>query len=308
MAEYVAPGADYSSRLALGPTYTGLVGTVRFRILDNDETVDDPVYGPSTADIIEDPTGSGDYVWNGTAPDNAGKYSPAWDTGPATPLIYDEDLIVTYTAAGGSEPGGRDLCTLDDVLTYLPGYRPNATVETKLQQLITAQSILIMEETGREIVGLNTSARDFDIDRAAAITGRVGIDDLSTLSGATVAVYDDAGDLVETVDTGDLIAWYGAERHGSNGWEPITSLWFRTARGAPNLFPGYTVRVTGTWGFPDIPPFIRQGCAARVLLRYINDVAGAGDDLSDAIDNINLGALFRSSQDAIDALARPVFA
>src|SRR5262245_49894149 len=90
--EYVAPAAAISSRLALGPSQTGLVGTVRFRLIDNDSTADDPVFGPTTAGIVEDPSGSGSYVWTGTAPSVQGKYSPAWDKGAGTPLMYDEDV------------------------------------------------------------------------------------------------------------------------------------------------------------------------------------------------------------------------
>lgn len=103
MSETVAPGTAYTSRLALGAAQTGLVGTVRYRLLDNDATADDPVYGPSTAGIIEDPTGSGSYVFTGTAPSTAGTYARAWDTGVGTDLVYDEDLVVsaTYSAVSG---------------------------------------------------------------------------------------------------------------------------------------------------------------------------------------------------------------
>lgn len=93
MAEYVEPEAEYTSRV-FGLT-TGLAGTVRFRLIDNDTTADDPVYGPSTADIVEDPAGSGSYVFTGgVAPATEGKFSRVWDEGAATELVADEDMIV----------------------------------------------------------------------------------------------------------------------------------------------------------------------------------------------------------------------
>lgn len=98
MPEYIQPSNSYTSRLSLGVESTGLVGTVRFRLIDNDSSVDDPVYGPSTANIIEDPSGLGEYLFTGTAPATAGKYSRAWDTGPGTDLYFDDDLVVTSTA------------------------------------------------------------------------------------------------------------------------------------------------------------------------------------------------------------------
>ncbi len=93
MAEYVEPSSDYTSRV-FGLT-TGLAGTVRFRLVDNDGTADDPIYGPSTAGIIEDPAGSGSYVFTGgVAPSTEAKYSRIWDEGAATELVADEDMIV----------------------------------------------------------------------------------------------------------------------------------------------------------------------------------------------------------------------
>ncbi len=93
MAEYVEPSSDYTSRV-FGLT-TGLTGTVRFRLIDNDATADDPIYGPSPTGIIEDPAGSGSYVFTGgVAPATEGKFSRIWDSGAATELVADEDMIV----------------------------------------------------------------------------------------------------------------------------------------------------------------------------------------------------------------------
>src|SRR5712691_7883572 len=108
--DYSAPGADYTSRFSSGLASTGLVGTVRFRLIDSDPVVDDPVYGPSTVGIVEDPTGSGDYMVTISAPSYEGKFYPAWDLGSGQ-LFYDEDLFVTRTAVGPSTPSGNEYVT-----------------------------------------------------------------------------------------------------------------------------------------------------------------------------------------------------
>src|SRR4051812_12974377 len=104
----VAPGGVYSSRLSLGPVQTGLVGTVRFRLIDNDNIVDDPIYGPSTAGIVEDPTGTGVYLFTANAPLVVGLYNPAWDTGPGTELYFDDALVVSTSLPGAFVPSGHD--------------------------------------------------------------------------------------------------------------------------------------------------------------------------------------------------------
>lgn len=309
MTQVVAPGADYTSRFSAGLSHTGLAGTIRFRLIDSDSTPDDPVYGPSADDIVEDPTGSGDYMITIEAPVTTGKYYPAWDLGSGQ-LYYDDDLVVGYTAQGATEPSGRDLCTLDDVISYIPAYDPNDTTDGKLQQLITAESDLIAVDTSRELIRQVSSVpRIFDIDYAAAVTGRVRIGDLTILHDATVVtVHDAVGTLAATADPDDLIGWYGPDRQATEIWEPVTTLEFRAARGAPLLRQGFEIRVTGTWGFPNIPTFIREGCAAAVVLRYLSDVAETGTDFAEAADTVNFGGLARRRDEAIERIRQPVFA
>lgn len=303
------PGGNYTSRLVLSPTYTGLVGTVRYRLLDNDATADDPVHGPSTADIIEDPTGSGTYLYRGTAPTVAGTYSRAWDRGPGTLLVFDEDLLVTSSLPIGSAPSGRDLCTLADVVRYVPAYTigDNEAIDAKLQDLITAQSEQIMAETTREIVGQDEGPRDYNIDRPAAATGRVRIGDLSTLTGTTLTLINRDGTTADTITASQVVPLYGADLAPTAGWEPITCLELRTDLGAPTLTAGQTLRLSGPFGFPSIPPFVREACAARVIGRYLADVATTGDEFTQALDTVNFGGLFGNAEDALRTIT-PVVA
>lgn len=135
MSQLVSPGRSYTSRLALGAANTGLTGTVRFRLLDNDQVADDPIYGPSSAGIIEDPTGSGSYVFDGTAPDTAGNYARAWDRGAGTDLIYDEDLIVSSNAPGGPATGDY-YATVDELARVLQIKNPTDAQTTALERVL----------------------------------------------------------------------------------------------------------------------------------------------------------------------------
>lgn len=207
-------------------------------------------------------------------------------------------------------PDRLDLCTLADVTDYVPGYLGDPQTDLKLQSLLTAQSMLIMGPSpggcGREIIARTASveARDFVVDSDAARAGRIEIGDLSAIDGSTVIelVASPGGAAIE-VDTDTVVALYGPYRQPTRSWEPVTSLLFPDA-----LTEGQIVRVTGTWGFPEVPSFIREACAARVILRYVNDVAAAGTDFAAALASIDTAALFRNSEDALKALREDVIA
>lgn len=165
MAEYVDPSSEYTSRVfGLG---TGLTGTVRFRLVDNDSTANDPIYGPSTAGIVEDPSGSGSYVFLSSAvaelaPATEGKYSRVWDSGAATELVPDEDMIVL---AGSSSLiiSGDTYGTVDELARRLKINNP--TVEQEDQMTL----VLLMA----------TAEIDAEIDLA---------EDADALAGAQLAI------------------------------------------------------------------------------------------------------------------------
>src|SRR5262245_42972389 len=157
----VTPGAQYASRVALGLAQTGLVGTIRFQLLDNDTTADDPVYGPSTASIIEDPTGSGVYQFLGSAPSTAGVYSPAWDLGPGTELILTESLIVTSTAATPQVPSGQDYITIEELKATLE-MTGLTFADVDMASSISAASRAVDDITGRRFyLDLASSTRTY---------------------------------------------------------------------------------------------------------------------------------------------------
>lgn len=219
--------------------------------------------------------------------------------------------LPTDPVRNGPGPTGGNLCTLQDVIGYIPGYDSDPVTDTKLEALIEAQSQLILDETGREIVGpdTNPATRRFDIDAPRTRTRRIDVGDLASDEDLVVTLLARDLTTVEVVDAAEFELLYDGERYPDSSWAPITAIRFPWALGGPVFLSDMTLEVTGTWGFPEVPAFIREACAGRVLLRYFNDVANAGTALSDAIDNVNLGALFVSAEDALAALtAGQVFA
>jgi hypothetical protein len=260
----VAPGAPYISRLPLGAALTGLTGTVRFRLLDNDTTVNDPVYGPSTASIIEDPTGSGSYLFHGTAPSTAGTYSPAWDRGAGTDLIYDDDLTVTTAAAIVVASASYYItaaqlkATADLADTSFANDDINAAIHAACREIDAA--------TGRRfwLDPDNTSERLYTPDSARILM----IDDVVDLQAVDIDRTGD-GTFEEswTVGTDFVLRPANAAADG----RPYEEIWTRRNRGR-YLPCGLedSVRVTGQFGWVAVPDVIVQATtilAGRLVRR-----------------------------------------
>lgn len=212
----------------------------------------------------------------------------------------------------------KDLCTLADVTAIVPGYTGNDDTDAVLARFITSESELIPREAGREVKGPMDgdpddpsnppepapAPRTFPIDEHCYLHGRrIDIGDLRTFDDeTTVEVLNTAGTSILTIDHDLIVPIYGmppSREYQRDTWEPVTALRFRSS-----VALGYrtTLKVTGLWGFPAVPPFIREATAKRVILRYVSDVASTGTQLADSIDNINLAAMFASARDAIQQL------
>lgn len=145
MIEVVAPSTAYSSRMV--GFATGQVGTIRFRLVDNDSTADDPIYGPSTADIIEDPTGSGSYLFRGTAPATQSKYARLWDLGVGTTVSSDDDLYVSYTATVPSGTPAGEFIAVSDLVFYLG----RAVEADKAAFAVTSACAVVRQQIGQDL-------------------------------------------------------------------------------------------------------------------------------------------------------------
>lgn len=197
----------------------------------------------------------------------------------------------------------RDLCQLTDVLRYLPGYVSNETTDALFEALITSESEAIQDETGRLIIPWETQpeTRSYELDRVDARTRRRRIDDLASAGDTdiTVELVNADGTSVETLDRAEYRPLYGGRRNPRAPWEPVTALEFPAALGGPAFAEGQALLVTGNFGFPQVPEFIVEACAKRVVLRYASDVAAAGTQAAAAIAEINLAGLFASARDDV---------
>lgn len=204
--------------------------------------------------------------------------------------------------SAGDGPLERQLCTLDDVKKYIPGYRANDQTEATLQGLIEALSLDLYDTSGREFTTRgNDDPRQFTIAGYHCRNRRVRIGDLATTTDLLVEILDtDGTTLVQTVDAASYRAWPPAPR---DAWKPITALEFPPGAASPaQLAPWRMLQLTGTWGFPSIPRNVREGIAKLAIVRYVSDVdAGGATSLSSALGNeIDVAAMFRS---AVESLA-----
>jgi hypothetical protein len=297
-----APGTTFEASTTAGPM---LVGTLGVRILAADGS---PFLARTTADVAEDLNVGATSVYRRqfTAPTVAGRYEIVWDD--AADLINLEELVVTFTLGDPALPTGIDLCTLAEVISYVPGYTPEDPTDQTLARLITSESEAILRESNREIVAAKDQpeTRSFEIDATAARRRIIHIGDLSTTAGSdfTVELLDADEANPETVDNANVRGLYRSKRQQTERWEPVTALEF--LRPAGPLPFGRTMLVTGVWGFPQVPQFIVEACAKRVILRYVSDVASTGTAFADAIDNLNLAGIFASSRDAVAKVAQQV--
>lgn len=192
----------------------------------------------------------------------------------------------------------RALCSLVDVLRYIPGYQSDPDTDEALEALIAAESQTQHQRRGREFVAIaGANPRLFEITPRVVRTRHVRVGDLATITTVRILEQDETT-LVATV-AGTA---YEALPRIRQEWEPIRKIGLRaTTYGGPTLAPGRYVEVTGTWGFPQLPENVRQAVAKLVIVRYLSDVAFDGTSFADAVreSEISVGALLRSANEAL---------
>jgi hypothetical protein len=263
------------------------------------------------ATIVNAVDGEVRYDWQAGDTDTIGGYRAWWHVTLPTTAVQDTPEFGVEVLEHADTVAARALCSLLDVFRLVPGFDPqdpdNAEILETCQTLIGSESTSIMRETGREIVAITgLNPRTFDLTHSTVARRGLPIGDAAAVSQVELFDYDGTTSL-GVIDP----ALYILLPRVRETWEPFTRIRFpyRPTAQPILLAPGRTLHLTGTWGFPVVPPDLRQACAKRVLLRYVADNANAGTRLADALDDtFSIGALLQSSRDVVDGYSRPGFA
>lgn len=286
--------------------------TVKFRMRrEGDETlVVDAVAAVIQTGTDPNFVDKGEVRYDWAAPDvaSAGDFLGWWQVTLPSAKTQDTPEFPVFILEHDDSIPGRDLCTIEDVLRYVPGYTESqdTLTDNTLRALISAESHEIMRLTDQEFVAFGTNPQtrmfdvsDIDTDRRVLPVGAMA----SAPTSVATATVD--GTAVETVDAAAVIALPRVRAP----WQAVTELWFPTGAALPaSMSEGYVMSVTGDFGYPSIPPDIREATAKRVILRYLTSVSERGTVLARAAENLNVGALYASSQEVIDSYRAPIAA
>lgn len=255
MSEFATPGGTVSARTAGWPT--GLTGSIGVAVLrESDRAV---VTARSTSGITEDTAGT--YRVTLTAPSTAGEYLIVWTDAAAT-LTAEEELVV---AAGPA---------MAAVSQYVTSAELKQTLTLTGQTFADGDLAVAIEAASRGID--DTCGRRFWLDADAnqvryydPTDPRVcRLDDLVELTGVAVDA-DGTGAYAQvwTLGVDFTLSPVNAAADG-RPWELLTTHpmgRYALPTGVPR-----PVRVTGRFGWPAVPPGVKQATtilAARLLKR-----------------------------------------
>lgn len=244
------------------------------------------------------------FDWLAADVDTAGEFNAWWEV-TTTATGHTQDTPEFVIAIMAHEPS-RWLCELEDVTAYAPGYRSDPATDALLEQLIAAESQRIQRRTSREFRPITPASalRKFHLTEANLRSRVVRLGDVQSVTLVRLLDRDQATEL-ETIVTPNYVLMPETRQE----WEPATAVYLPPYSAAASaLLAGAVLEVTGVWGFPSIPPEIRQACAASVVFRYMQDAAAAGTRFAEALAEVNLGALFASAREAIDGYMEPLVA
>jgi hypothetical protein len=220
---------------------TGLTGTIGVRIIDNAGAT---TTARVTAGIAEYPSGSGIYQKTLTSPATAGQYSIVWDD---TSSYATEDLTVTATTLAALT--GNLYVTRDEIKTAF-SLTDQTYADDDIDMCCTSASRAIDLAT-YQFFYTNAGIRYYTPEPYAKT---IEIDPLVTL---TTLEADTAG-------TGSYTTWtentdfYLDPVNATEDGKPYERIRLRTQ--AQTFWPQYErgVKVTGTFGWAEIPSEVRQ--------------------------------------------------
>jgi hypothetical protein len=188
---------------------------------------------------------------------------------------YNVDPSEFYANAGLST---RALVTLVEMKEWLNVQNVDTANDLEIVSTINSVSELAHNEAEREFMRADTTSsptiRLFPVDQLAYQNGFVQIGDLSATPTLVRILGVDWTTSVGTIT--DYATWPRVRQ----AWEPITALQWKQTALLPQ--PGQLIEVTGVWGFPAIPTYLKDAVKDAVVERLDRDVEHYRQDLSPA--------------------------
>jgi hypothetical protein len=197
-------------------------------------------------------------------------------TGTAAASAVHEAIGNADPFASESGISSRALVTLAEAKDWLNQQGIDFDEDNELVRVINDLSDRAHQEAQREfkVVGSNPQTRDFPVDDYALVRGEILIGDATAITQVQL-IDNDWSSVVETVDAAD----WQARPMVRQPWEPIRRIKLNYLNGASYLRGGYLVRVTGSWGFPQVPQSVRQAVLDGIAAAVDRDVEHYRQDL-----------------------------
>lgn len=173
--------------------------------------------------------------------------------------------------------GPRDLCTLAEAKAYvgIDDEEDATAYDDELERLISAASRALSSAFGREFVAIaddQPEARVFPLDPRHVGSRIVPIGDLAGEPDLVEVLRRDTGDVVRELAASE----YSALPRPRDEVQPVERLDLRFVR----LTLHDDLRVTGSWGFPQVPEDVRQATLETVRAWFVRDVRQFSDTFS----------------------------
>lgn len=223
--------------------------SVTLTVQKPDGTQTDYVHG-TDPEVVKDSTG----VYHADIEaDQAGLWVWAWTGTGAAHGVDEGSFSVSRRLVSGPA-----LVSVDQVKRA----RRDATqgqLDDLIQSLAIRASDAIMDYTGRNMRPLVVEERIFDFDRRSVRSRSLRVDDLVAAPTAG-ALLDEDGEVSYTLTLpGDLVLL----PRNREPWQPIERV--RLRPDVPAVGERDALRLTGTWGWPEIPGFVEEAVIETVV-------------------------------------------